>query len=188
MMITYSPEHADDHDEIEALLDACFGPDRLSKSSYSYRSGIDRIWPLCRVARDEALLIGTIRYWPITIGVTAEPALLLGPVAVDCAYQGQGIAARLILDTLGEARAAGHRLVLLVGDAPYYNRFGFYEAGRHGITMARENPARTLCHPLCEGPLPAGTVHRADHQAHASASGYAGGYQVRPPFRIVTAA
>lgn len=184
MMITYTPEHADDHDEIEVLLDTCFGPDRLSKSSYSYRTGIDRIWPLCRVARDETLLIGTIRYWPIAIGPTAEPALLLGPVAVDCAYQGQGIAARLILDTLDQARAAGHHLVLLVGDAPYYNRFGFYEAGHHGISMNRENPARTLCHPLWDGALPSGIVRRA-LQAHG---GTPVGYRAVSPFQIVTAA
>ena len=69
-------------------------------------------------------LKGTIRYWPVGIGGTT-PALLLGPIAVEPGLQGSGLGSRLIRMTLNKAAAAGHRIVLLVGDAPYYERFGF---------------------------------------------------------------
>ena len=120
------PRHAD---AIETLLDTAFGAGRKAKTAYRLRDGVDPIHDLSVVAlgHDDLgneQLKGTIRYWPVTIG-GATPALLLGPIAVDPALQGSGLGSRLIRMTLNMAAAAGHRIVLLVGDAPYYERFGF---------------------------------------------------------------
>ncbi|WP_431855701.1 GNAT family N-acetyltransferase [Azospirillum sp.] len=121
------PRHAA---AIESLLDTAFGPDRLSKTAYRLRDGVAPIPELCLVAlgHDDLgneVLKGTIRYWPVSIGEGKVPALLLGPIAVDPALQGSGLGSRLIRMTLNKAAAAGHRTALLVGDAPYYQRFGF---------------------------------------------------------------
>ena len=120
------PQHAA---AIESLLDTAFGADRQTKTAYRLRDGVAPIQDLCLVAlgHDDLgneRLKGTIRYWPVSIG-GAAPSLLLGPIAVDPALQGSGLGSRLIRMTLNKAAAAGHRSVLLVGDAPYYERFGF---------------------------------------------------------------
>jgi predicted N-acetyltransferase YhbS len=75
------------------------------------------------VARVSTLLVGANRMTPIRIG--EAPALMLGPLSVDPAFRGRGIAAGLVVRSLEAARAAGHGLVVLVGDEPYYRRFGF---------------------------------------------------------------
>lgn len=126
IITTELPRHAT---AIESLLDTAFGPERLSKTAYRLRDGVAPIQDLCLVAlgHDDLgneTLRGTIRYWPVSIGGTV-PALLLGPIAVDPALQGSGLGSRLIRMTLNKAAAAGHKIVLLVGDAPYYQRFGF---------------------------------------------------------------
>lgn len=120
------PRHAA---AIEALLDRSFGPDRFKKTAYKLRDGVDPIPELSLVAieHDELgneVLEGTIRYWPVTIG-GAVPALLLGPIAVSERLQGGGLGSKLIRMSLNKAAALGHRSVILVGDAPYYARFGF---------------------------------------------------------------
>jgi predicted N-acetyltransferase YhbS len=53
------------------------------------------------------------------------PALVLGPLAVDPACRELGVGAALMRHGLAAARAAGHGAVILLGDAPYYTRFGF---------------------------------------------------------------
>ncbi len=120
------PRHAA---AIETLLDTAFGAGRQAKTAYRLRDGIEPIHELCLMAlgHDDLgneQLKGTIRYWPVSVG-GAVPALLLGPIAVDPALQGSGLGSRLIRMTLNMAAAAGHQIVLLVGDAPYYERFGF---------------------------------------------------------------
>lgn len=123
-MFTIAQETAEDWWEVEALYDLCFAPGRSALSSYRLREDVAPVPALCRVARDEGGHVGgAIRYWPVKVGECA--ALLLGPVAVHPTAQGQGLAARLIHETLDIAREAGHDRVLLVGDAPYYGRFGF---------------------------------------------------------------
>ena len=79
-------------------------------------------------------LVGTVRLWNIVAG-SAGPALLLGPLAVDCKTQGQGIGAALINHAVTEAKRLGHVSVLLVGDAPYYSRFGFSTEFTSSLTM-----------------------------------------------------
>ena len=162
LMIEITHETPADATAIEALLDQAFGPDRHAKSSYSYRRRVARIWPLCLVARQEGELVGTIRYWPIGVGSAAAPALLLGPVAIRDDLRSTGVGGMLMRSSLARATAAGHRLVVLVGDEPYYGRFGFRPAAEWGVSMERENPARVLALPL-EGsaaPIPAGVVQR----------------------------
>lgn len=128
--------------EVEALYDLCFAPGRTALSSYRLRDGVDPVAALCRVARDETgALVGAIRYWPVRVG--GVPALLLGPVAVHPTRQGEGLAGLLIGESLATAAAAGHPRVMLVGDAPYYGRFGF--ARLDGVVMPPPtNPDRVL--------------------------------------------
>ncbi len=141
-------EQADDLWEIEALYDLCFAPGREALSSYRLRDGIAPVSRLCHVARDpDGILAGAIRYWPVRIG--AHPALLLGPVAVHPTRQGEGLGRQLIEGSLHGAEADWTR-VLLVGDAPYYGRFGFDPLP--GVIMPPPtNPARVLGRALREG-------------------------------------
>jgi predicted N-acetyltransferase YhbS len=158
-MIDIVPERLEDADAVESLLDSAFGSDRFTKISYSYRTGVARCWPLCLVARNGAEIVGTIRYWPITIGRT--PALLLGPVAVRAEYRAHGLGGDLIRTSLAQAAQSGHRAVLLVGDEPYYGRFGFRLASAHGAVMPHEKAHRVLAlslDPLDPAVFPAGTV------------------------------
>jgi predicted N-acetyltransferase YhbS len=110
----------------ERLLDAAFGPARRAKTCERLREGRLPADGLAFAARADGRLIGTIRLWSITAG--GVPALLLGPLAVDAAHEGKGIGSALMHHALTEAARLGHKAVLLVGDAPYYARFGFGRA------------------------------------------------------------
>jgi predicted N-acetyltransferase YhbS len=107
----------------EALLDEGFGPARAAKTSARLRDGRLPAEGLALVAKDEDELVGTLRCWPIDAG--GRPALLLGPLAVARSHRSLGIGARLMREALWRAAMLGHKAVLLVGDAPYYARFGF---------------------------------------------------------------
>ncbi|WP_188790509.1 GNAT family N-acetyltransferase [Salipiger pallidus] len=141
-MFTLSQEKPGDWWEVETLYDLCFAPGRTLLSSYRLRDGVAPVPELCRVARDEGgTLGGAIRYWPIRIG--RWQALLLGPVAVHPIAQGEGLGAALIRDTLERARDLEWGRVLLVGDEPYYKRFGFVKL--EGVEMPPPtNPDRIL--------------------------------------------
>lgn len=134
-MYEYTFPSPDDQPAIETLLDRAFGPDRHGKTSYRYREGVDPLPELAMVARDNGHLVGTIAYWPVIIGEASAPALLLGPVAVEPVLRGLGIGVTLIRRTLAKACRNGHRLVVLVGDHDYYERFGFAMAEGYGIVM-----------------------------------------------------
>lgn len=124
-MITIRPEIPSDIPAREALLDRAFGKRRRAKTSERLREGRVPSEGLAFTAVDgKGRLIGTIRLWDVVAG-SAGPALLLGPVAVDGKQQGKGIGAALVQRVLNEARVKGHAAVILVGDAPYYARFGF---------------------------------------------------------------
>ncbi|QGX97506.1 N-acetyltransferase [Roseovarius faecimaris] len=123
-MFELTPETPEDWWEVEALYDLCFAPGREALSSYRLRDDVPPVDGLCVVARDEGgILAGAIRFWPVRVG--GAEALLLGPVAVHPTYQGEGLGGYLILDSLDRARDGGWARVMLVGDAPYYSRFGF---------------------------------------------------------------
>ncbi|MEM7472653.1 MAG: N-acetyltransferase [Pseudomonadota bacterium] len=142
-------EHEDDWWEVEALYDLCFAPGREALSSYRLRDDVDPVADLCLVARDDdGILGGVIRYWPVR--VSDQPVLLLGPIAVHPTRQGEGLGAFLMGASLEKARALGWARVLLVGDAPYYARFGF--AKLDGVEMPPPtNPERVLGLSLAKG-------------------------------------
>lgn len=126
-MFQLHPETPDDTDEVEYLYDLAFAPGRTALSSYRLRDGVEPVEGLSLVARDELeVLAGAIRYWPVRIGAAA--VLLLGPIAVHPTRQGEGLGALLISESLEVARSLGWTRVLLVGDEPYYGRFGFTRA------------------------------------------------------------
>ncbi|GHA52558.1 N-acetyltransferase [Amylibacter ulvae] len=128
-MFQISQESKDDLWEVEFLYDLSFAPGREALSSYRLREDVERVAQLCLVARDEGNSVaGAIRYWPVVIGDKNAPALLLGPVAVHPTHQGEGLGALLIQKSLEIARDLGWARVILVGDAPYYARFGFRRA------------------------------------------------------------
>jgi len=141
-LFTLVQETIDDWWAVEALYDSCFAPGRQALSSYRLRDGVEPVLALGRVARDELGNIGgAIRYWPVRVG--GKAALLLGPVAVHATAQGEGLGAALIRETLEAATRLGHRRVLLVGDAPYYGRFGFVRLN-DVIMPPPTNPERVL--------------------------------------------
>ncbi len=143
------PESPDDYWEVEALYDLCFAPGRTALSSYRLRDGVPPVMGLSHVARDsDGTLAGAIRYWPVMID--AAPTLLLGPVAVHPTRQGEGLGGALIDESLARAEPQGWDRVMLVGDAPYYNRFGFTLL--EGVLMPPPtNPERVLGRALIEG-------------------------------------
>jgi predicted N-acetyltransferase YhbS len=117
----------------EALLDEAFGLARAEKTSARLREGRLPAQGLALVAREGSELVGTLRCWPVQAGGRA--ALLLGPLAVAKSHRSLGIGARLMREALWRAAMLGHKAVLLVGDAPYYARFGFEAALTAGLTL-----------------------------------------------------
>ncbi len=148
-MYQLTQERDADRWEVEALYDTCFAPGREALSSYRLREGVSPVSGLSHVARDDlGILAGAIRYWPVRIG--QFQALLLGPVAVHPTRQGEGLGGLLIESSLEQAIPLGWTRVLLVGDAPYYERFGFTLLT--DITMPPPtNPARVLGRALLPG-------------------------------------
>ncbi|TCP62869.1 putative N-acetyltransferase YhbS [Rhodovulum bhavnagarense] len=161
-MIRLAQETAADWWEVEGLYDLCFAPGRTALSSYRLREGVAPVAPLSLIVRDrDGILAAAIRYWPVRVG--GVPALLLGPIAVHPTRQGEGLGAALIRASLERARDLGHARVMLVGDAPYYERFGF--ARLNGVIMPPPtNPERVLGIDLVPGAWAGvtGEVTRAD--------------------------
>ncbi|MFD1746884.1 GNAT family N-acetyltransferase [Rhizobium helianthi] len=124
----------------ENLLDRAMGPGRRKKSSEKLRRGRLPAEGLALVARDDhGHVIGTVRLWNVEAGVGADgaavDALLLGPLAVDPAQEGKGVGGALMRAAIAEATARGHGAILLVGDAPYYERFGFFASKAQHLVM-----------------------------------------------------
>lgn len=117
------PERPEDGPLVEALNAASFGPGRFAKTAYRLREGVAPETALSFVAVEKAALRGSVRFWPVRIGTT--PALLLGPLAVQSDQRGRGIGITLMTRGMEEAKALGHRFIILVGDPPYYARVGF---------------------------------------------------------------
>ena len=123
-MVTIRNERSTDIAARERLLDAAFGPARFAKASERLREGRFPASGLSFTAIDNGRVVGTTRLWDVSAG-PGRSALLLGPLAVAADARGRGIGASLVHRALREAKRLGHRSVLLVGDAPYYGRFGF---------------------------------------------------------------
>lgn len=144
-MYSLCPETDADTPEVEALLDLCFAPGRTALSSYRLRNGVPPVRALCLLLRSGEgqgdPLVAAIRYWPVRVG--GRPVLLLGPVAVHPTAQGEGLGGFLMRESLSRAAAMGWDRVMLVGDAPYYGRFGFHKLD--GVEMPPPtNPDRVL--------------------------------------------
>ena len=140
---------------IEQLLDIAFGIDRRVKTSYRLREGSTPADGLSLVVRDaEVGLAGSISFWPLAIGSTGTPALLLGPLVVHPKRQNLGVGLTLMREGLGLAKGCGHRFVILVGDAPYYARVGFQKLPEGQLTMPGPvDPERFLYVELVPGAL-----------------------------------
>lgn len=107
----------------EALLDTCFGKNRRMRTCQRLREGHAPAEGLALSAVRRGKLLGTVRLWHVSAG--GVPALILGPLAVDPTCRRLGVGAALMTCALAAARARGHSAVILLGDAPYYSRFGF---------------------------------------------------------------
>jgi predicted N-acetyltransferase YhbS len=116
-------ERASDVVAREALLDACFGANRHTRTCQRLRDGRAPAEGLSLSAVREGRLVGTVRLWHVSAG--GVPALVLGPLAVDTESRKLGVGAALMARALAVAKARGHGAVILLGDAPYYIRFGF---------------------------------------------------------------
>lgn len=132
--IVVRDERLRDIDAREALLDASFGPERFEKTAERLREGRLPAAGLALVATTGERLVGTVRLWNVTLG-PSRPSLLLGPIAVDCTLRSAGIGGQLMRAALTRAKDEGHASVILVGDEPYYRRFGFAAAKMDELWM-----------------------------------------------------
>jgi predicted N-acetyltransferase YhbS len=119
-------ERASDVVAREALLDACFGVNRHGRTCQRLRDGRAPAEGLALSVVRQGRLVGTLRLWHVSAG--GVPALVLGPLAVDNTCRKLGVGAALMDHALAAAKARGHRAAILLGDAPYYGRFGFSAA------------------------------------------------------------
>src|SRR5215831_7431062 len=133
LSVTILQETADDALAIERLHERTFGPGRYARTAYRIREQFAHRLDLSFTARIGTLLVGSVRLTPIRIGRTA--ALLLGPLTIEPPFRERGIGRALIERALAAARAQGHRLVVLVGDEPYYGQSGFKAVPKGQVTM-----------------------------------------------------
>lgn len=148
----FAPLTPDDLIAIGRLDARAFGPGRFAKTAYRLREGVEPDWNLSFVARIGTLLVGANRITPILCG--GAPALLLGPLTVEPAFRSRGLGEALVMKSLNAAREGGHTLVLLVGDAPYYERVGFRAVPHGHLSMPGPvDPERLLCCELQDGAL-----------------------------------
>src|SRR5215475_3288276 len=145
-------ERASDVAAREALLDSCFGENRHARTCQRLRDGRAPAEGLALSAVARGRLVGTLRLWHV--GAGGIPALLLGPLAVDSSYRKLGIGAALVTRALAAASARGHKAVLLLGDASYYERFGFSAARTSNLLLPGPfERERLLALELTEGAL-----------------------------------
>lgn len=166
------PEQPLDAEPVERLHERAFGPGRFARTAFRLREGAPHRPDLSFTALVGTLLVGSVRVSPLWAGV--EPGLMLGPVAVDPAFEGRGIGRSLIERAIEEARRASDvGLVLLVGDEPYYRRFGFTRVPRRRLEMPGPvDPARLLAIEFRPGALDGanGTVRARGAGAERSQS------------------
>lgn len=150
LSITIRAETANDAQAIERLHARTFGPGRFVLSAYRLREHVDHLCELSFTARIGTLLVGSVRQLPICIGDT--PALLLGPLTVEPPFRSRRVGRALLDRALAEAKARGHRLVVLVGDEAYYSRVGFQPIPHGRATMPGPvDPNRLLVAELVDG-------------------------------------
>jgi predicted N-acetyltransferase YhbS len=148
--VTILPETPDDASAIDRLNERTFGPGRYAKTAYRLREQVRHGLDVSFTARIGTLLVGSVRLSPIRIGETK--ALLLGPLTVEPAFRERGVGQTLIERALKDAAGKGHRLVVLVGDEPYYGKCGFKRIPPGRATMPGPvDPARLLVAELAPG-------------------------------------
>jgi predicted N-acetyltransferase YhbS len=150
LSFTILPETVDDAVPIERLHERTFGPGRYARTAYRIREQMAHRLDLSFTARVGTLLVGSVRLTPVRIG--EAPALMLGPLTLEPPFRDRGIGLALMRRALDEARAKGYRLVVLVGDEPYYARAGFKRIPKGKVTMGGPvDPARLLFVELVAG-------------------------------------
>jgi len=148
--LTILPEKQSDASAIERLHERTFGPGRYAKTAYRLREQVAHRLDLSFTAHVGTLLVGSVRLSPVRIGETK--ALLLGPLTVEPPFRDRGVGQALITRALDEARVQGHRLVLLVGDEPYYAKCGFKRIRAGRVAMPGPvDPDRLLVAELSDG-------------------------------------
>jgi predicted N-acetyltransferase YhbS len=149
LSLTILPETPQDALAIERLHERTFGPGRYARTAFRIREGAGHLPDLSFTARIGTLLVGSVRLTPIRIGEAR--ALLLGPLTVEPPFRERGIGLALMQRALGDARDKGHRLVVLVGDEPYYAKAGFKRIPKGQVRMPGPvDPARLLVAELVE--------------------------------------
>lgn len=148
----FACERPEDAPLVEALVGRAFGPGRYAKTAERLREGNHPRLDLSVCAWADGDLVGVARQWPVLIGEV--PAVFLGPFAVEAGARGQGLGAALIGRACALAQAAQERLVLLVGEASYFEPLGFERvpSGR-AVLPGPVDPRRILWRPLAPGGL-----------------------------------
>ena len=150
-------EEESDASALSVLSAQAFGPGRFARTAYRVREGVAPVASLALTGWLDGRLIAGIRFTSIKIGVAGN-ALLLGPLVVDPAHKGKGYGKVLVGEGLARAKGQGFDLVLLVGDMPYYGRFGFVPVPPGQITLPGPvDPARLLANELSPGVLAGAT-------------------------------
>lgn len=169
-MPTLVPLSAVEPQLVEALLDAAFEPERRQRTSYRIREGTEWLPALSFAALDDDdWLVGSIQVWPVALSGPedrAHPLLMVGPVAVLPGHQGEGYGKALMAAALGAIDPAAALPQVIIGDAPYYGRFGFSKAPRGWKCPGPWDPARLLVR--CDNPAvlpPEGTLGPWRHLA-----------------------
>ena len=150
LSFTILTERPEDAGPIERLTERTFGPGRFARTAYRIREQLGHRLDLSYTARVGTLLVGSVRLTPVRIGET--PALLLGPLTVEPPFRDRGIAKALMERAMNDARDQGHKLIVLVGDEPYYKRVGFKRIPSGTVKLdGPVDPARMLVAELVEG-------------------------------------
>src|SRR3954451_9327291 len=170
LSVTILTEKPEDAAAIERLHERTFGPGRFVRASERIRERISHQLDLSYTARIGTLMVGSVRLTRICVGET--PALLLGPLTIEPPFRDRGIGKAMMERALKDAKENGHKLVVLVGDAPYYARVGFKRVPNGAIQMpGPADPARILAAELVEGALAGVTgVVRPDWDSQRTAN------------------
>jgi predicted N-acetyltransferase YhbS len=158
LSLVLRPELPSDADAIERLHERAFGPGRFARTAFRIREGAMHLPELSFAALVGTLLVGSVRLTPVWAGEVR--GLMLGPLTVDPAFENRGIGGALMTRSVAAARDHGHALVLLIGDEPYYARFGFKRIPPRQLAMPGPvDPERFLALELVEGALPKARGH-----------------------------
>jgi predicted N-acetyltransferase YhbS len=154
LSLTIRNEVSGDAAAIERLHERAFGPGRFARTAFRLREGGGQDMTCCFAAHVGTFLAGSVRVTPVVAGGVS--AIMLGPLTVDPAFEGKGVGGALMDRAISAARDFDYGLVLLVGDAPYYARFGFRPVPFRQMSLPGPvDPARFLVLELAEGALAA---------------------------------